>query len=108
MPKLNIRKKRSKALWNNQTRHILLISRSNKNIQAQVINPTTKKTLYTANTNAIKSGTKIEKAQDLSKSVSAFLEKNKINSLVFDRNGYLYHGRIKEFVDGIRSNNIKI
>ena len=43
----------------------------------------------------------------VAKDLSQKMKKNKINSITFDRNGYLYHGRIKAFAEELRENGIK-
>ncbi|UTW67366.1 50S ribosomal protein L18 [bacterium SCSIO 12643] len=87
----------------------LSIFRSNKEFYAQVIEDVNGKTLASASSIKLKSDglSKIEVA----KAVGAELAKNakeaNIESVVFDRNGFLYHGRIKAFADGAREAGLK-
>lgn len=87
----------------------LSIFRSNKEFYAQVIEDVNGKTLASASSIKLKSNglSKIEVA----KAVGAELAKNakeaNIESVVFDRNGFLYHGRIKAFADGAREAGLK-
>lgn len=89
-------------------RHILTISRSNKNIQVQVLNPKTRQIIFCVNTNNLNSGTKTEKALSIVTDLTQFLSSKKIDQLVFNRNQYKYHGRIKALVEEVRNNKISI
>jgi len=86
----------------------LTVFRSNKQIYAQVIDDTTGRTLAAASSLKI-----TEKApkKEIAAKVGALIAQNAkeagIQSVVFDRNGYLYHGRIKELADAARNNGLK-
>ena len=86
----------------------LSVFRSAKHIYAQVIDDTTGATLAAASTLSrdLKSGSDDASKTDAAKKVGALiakicLEKN-LDKVVFDRNGYLYHGRIKALADAAR------
>ena len=90
----------------------LSISRSAKNISAQIIDDTKKVTLLSASSieKDVKSSDKINKTE-LSKLVAQKLakkaqEKN-ITKIYFDRGSYKYHGRIKAFAETLRKNGLK-
>lgn len=87
----------------------LSIFRSNKEFYAQVIEDVNGKTLASASSIKIKSDG-LSKSE-VAKAVGAELAKNamaaKVESVVFDRNGFLYHGRIKAFADGAREAGLK-
>ena len=90
----------------------LSISRSAKNISAQIIDDTKKVTLLSASSieKDLKSSDKINKTE-LSKLVAQKLakkaqEKN-ITKIYFDRGSYKYHGRIKAFADTLRENGME-
>jgi len=88
----------------------LSVFRSNKQIYAQIIDDTTGKTLVSAssyNNKAAASGTKIEQAAVVGKEVAEKAVKAGIQSVVFDRNGYLYHGRVKSLADSAREGGLK-
>jgi large subunit ribosomal protein L18 len=89
-------------------RPVLLLTRSNKNIQAQVLDMKTGRTLCTFNSNKIKGKTKTEKSVEVGKQIAQYLKSNKIESVVFNRNGYLYHGRVAALVEAVRQENIII
>ena len=75
----------------------LTVFRSNSQIYAQVINDLEGKTLASASSLAIKDKlTKTEKAAEVG-----------VNEVVFDRNGYLYHGRVKALADAAREAGLK-
>lgn len=103
----DIKKNRSKKKVN-RDKHVLVVFRSNKNILGQVIEPKTNKTLFTVTSNNMDKGTKTEKAIKVGEEIAKELTKKKIKEVTFDRNGYIYHGRIKAMVDAVRDNKIKV
>ncbi len=81
----------------------LSVFRSNKEIYAQLIDDTEGKTLAMAN--SIKggfSGTKTEVAFEVGKALAEKAKAAGVEKCVFDRGGYLYHGRVKALADGAR------
>ena len=90
----------------------LSISRSSKNISAQIIDDSKNLTLLSASSveKDIKSGTKVNKSE-LSKIVAEKLAKKaqekKITKIFFDRGTYKYHGRIKIFAETLRKNGME-
>lgn len=86
----------------------LTVFRSNKQIYAQVIDDLSGVTLASAS--SLKLEEKVTKKEQAAK-VGEMLAKNAIakgiESVVFDRNGYLYHGRVKELAEAARSNGLK-
>ena len=93
-------------------RYRLSISRSSKNISAQIIDDSKNITLISASSveKDIKSNTKINKTE-LSKIVAEKLAKKaiekKIKKVYFDRGIYKYHGRVKTFADTLRKNGME-
>ena len=84
----------------------LSVFRSNKQIYAQVINDLTGTTLVSASSLGLEKMAKIEQAQ---KVVTLLAEKAKaagVEKVVFDRNGYLYHGRVKALADAAREGGL--
>ena len=115
-----LRRKKSirKNVFGTQKRPRLSVFRSNLHIYAQVVDDENGKTLLSASSNSKEvkeSG--INKPEDLkSKTGTAFtvgvmlgkkIKENNIDGIVFDRNGYLYHGRIKALADGVRNAGVK-
>ncbi len=88
----------------------LSVFRSNKEISAQLIDDVKGVTLVSASSleKAVESkGTKIEIAAKVGKLIAERAGENGIATVVFDRNGYLYHGRIKSLADSARENGLK-
>jgi len=52
-------------------------------------------------------GTKLEKSKEVGKSIAKMAADKGINSVVFDRGGYLYHGRVKAVADGAREGGLQ-
>lgn len=86
----------------------LNVYRSLSNIYAQVIDDTTGKTLVAASTldsdlkGKIRYGGNKEAAKEVGKLVAQKAVKSGITKVVFDRGGYIYHGRIKELAEAAR------
>jgi large subunit ribosomal protein L18 len=72
-------------------------------ISAQAIDDTTGKTLCSANDMTVKKGTKTERAQAVGEMVAKAMIEKGIKSCVFDRGGYLYHGRVQALADSARN-----
>ena len=90
----------------------LSVFRSNKQISAQIIDDLTGKTLVSASSLekeiAQKKGLKkTEQAKLVGKLIAEKARANGISSVVFDRNGYLYHGRIKSLAEAAREGGLK-
>ena len=88
----------------------LSVFRSNKQIYAQIIDDSTGKTLVSASSfkNKAAKGTKVEQAAIVGKEVAEKAKKAGIEKAVFDRNGYLYHGRVKSLADSVREGGLKL
>ena len=93
-------------------RYRLSISRSSKNISAQIIDDSKNITLLSASSieKEVKSGSKVNKTE-LSKIVAEKLAKKakdkKITKIYFDRGIYKYHGRVKIFAETLRKNGME-
>jgi large subunit ribosomal protein L18 len=89
----------------------LVVFRSNRGIFAQLVDDSTGRTLAGAGwTSLPKSfkGDKQAQAREVGKQLAVEARKVGIKSAVFDRGGYLYHGRVKAFADGAREEGLKI
>ncbi|MGC4057187.1 MAG: 50S ribosomal protein L18 [Chitinophagaceae bacterium] len=88
----------------------LSVFRSNSEIYAQLIDDTTGTTLASANSRqkdiAAASGTKSEIAALVGKSLAQQAKAAGVETCVFDRGGYLYHGRVKSLADGAREGGL--
>jgi large subunit ribosomal protein L18 len=81
----------------------LNVFRSLQHIYAQVIDDTTGNTLAAASTlSTDATGSKTERAKAVGKAIAERAKEKGINTVVFDRGGYLYHGRIKALADAAR------
>lgn len=85
----------------------LSVFRSNKQIYAQIINDETQSTLVSASSLGMETMPKKEQAAKVGEAVAAKAIAAGITTVVFDRNGYLYHGRVKELADGARKGGLK-
>ncbi len=86
----------------------LTVFRSNKQIYAQVIDDTTGKTLASASSLKMEEkASKKEIAVKVGTLIAQRAQEVGVQSVVFDRNGYLYHGRVKELADAARNGGLK-
>ena len=83
------------------------VFRSNKQIYVQVINDLTGMTVASASSLGMESMPKMEQAAKVGELVAKKAMEAGISSVVFDRNGYLYHGRVKEVADAARKGGLK-
>ena len=85
----------------------LSVFRSNKQIYAQVINDVEGRTLASASSLGMEKMPKIQQAEKVGALVAEKAKSAGIETVVFDRNGYLYHGRVKEVADAARNGGLK-
>ncbi|MFT7604307.1 MAG: large subunit ribosomal protein L18 [Saprospiraceae bacterium] len=86
----------------------LSVFRSNKDIYCQLINDVAGVTLAAVSSRDIgATGTKKEQAEAVGKKIAEKALTENISSIVFDRGGYLYHGRIKALADGAREGGLQ-
>jgi large subunit ribosomal protein L18 len=106
-----IRMRVRKIIRGTSDRPRMSVFRSNKDIYVQLIDDLTGKTLASASsqTEAISSlkGTKIEKSKQVGKLIAEKAVQAGITEVVFDRNGYLYHGRVKSLAEAAREGGLK-
>ena len=99
-----------KIVAGNESRPRLSVFRSNKEIDAQLIDDLNGKTLLAVSSRdkgISGKGTKIEVAALVGKALAEKATKAGIEGVAFDRNGYLYHGRVKALADGAREAGLK-
>ena len=104
--KVRIRKK----VYGDSNKPRLAVYKSNKNIYVQAIDDLNHTTIGSAST--LSKELKVERltidaAKKVGELMGDILNKNKIEEAVFDRGGYIYHGRVKALADGIREKGIK-
>tara|TARA_Y200000002_G_scaffold150975_1_gene124819 strand:- start:3525 stop:3878 length:354 start_codon:yes stop_codon:yes gene_type:complete len=101
-----IKKRIRKVIFGTPEKPRMTVFRSNKAIYAQVIDDKDEKTLVSASSNdkdiKLASKNKTEIAKQVGVSIGTKAVKAGIKSVSFDRNGYLYHGRVKSLADGAR------
>mgnify|MGYP003226655681 FL=1 len=89
----------------------LCVFRSNANIEAQIIDDVKGVTLVSASSLEkelnLKNGGNIEAAKVIGAEVAKRAKKAKINTVVFDRGGYLYHGRVKALAEAAREGGLE-
>ena len=88
----------------------LVVFRSNRGIEAQLVDDAEGKTLAYASHLGLKKtfkGTKTDQAAEVGKQLAAAARKAGIEAVVFDRGGYLYHGRVKALAEGAREGGLK-
>jgi len=83
------------------------VFRSNKQIYAQIINDDEGKTLVAASSLGLDKCNKSEQAAKVGELIAKKAIEAGISAVVFDRNGYLYHGRVKEVADAARNAGLK-
>ena len=83
------------------------VFRSNKAIYVQVIDDLSGTTLVAASSKGMTEGTKVEIAAKVGEEIAKKAVERGIAEVVFDRNGYLYHGRVKSLADAARKGGLK-
>ena len=91
----------------------LTVFRSSKHIYASLVDPLTGKTLATASTRAkglVGEGTtgNVEAAKKVGKAIAELARDKQIESAVFNRNGFLFHGRVKALVEAAREAGLQV
>ncbi|MCF6241229.1 MAG: 50S ribosomal protein L18 [Bacteroidales bacterium] len=111
--RLKIKRRIRKKVFGTQDKPRMSVYRSNKNIFVQLVDDVNQKTLVAASSlekdiAEKKDITKILQAELVGKLIAEKAVKAGIKNVVFDRNGYLYHGRVRKIADAARENGLKI
>lgn len=87
----------------------LVVFRSNKHIEAQIIDDVKGVTLVSASSVSMKleNGSNIEAAKQVGAKIAELATAKKISEVVFDRGGYIYHGRVAALADAAREGGLK-
>ena len=87
----------------------LCVYRSNKNIEAQIIDDVNGVTLVSSSSMSLKleNGSNVEAAAAVGKDIAEKALAKKLETIVFDRSGYIYHGRIKALAEAAREAGLK-
>ena len=111
--RLRIHRRIRKNLGGTEMRPRLCVFRSNKHIYAQIVDDAKGSTLMTASSldveakGEIKNGGNLAAAKVVGKIVAKRAIEKGISSVLFDRGGYLYHGRVKALADAAREAGLK-
>ena len=95
-----------KNVFGTAERPRMSVFRSNKQIYVQIINDQDGKTLASASSLGLEAVPKIQQAEKVGELVAKKAIEAGISSVVFDRNGYLYHGRVKQLADAARKGGL--
>ena len=108
--RIRIKRRIRKVVSGSAERPRMSVYRSNKEIYAQLIDDVSGKTIVSASSRdkgvADSKLPKIEQAKQVGKVLAEKAAKEGITTVSFDRNGYLYHGRVKAIADGAREGGL--
>lgn len=102
-----------KKITGTPVRPRLNVYKSSKNIYAQIIDDSNGVTIVSASTvetaikGSVKSGGNVEAAKEVGKLIAQRAVEKGIKLIVFDRGGYVYHGRVKELADAARAEGLE-
>lgn len=103
-----IKRRVRRNIFGTAERPRLSVYRSNKEIYAQIIDDNSGTTIASASSRGKEAnGTKTEQATVVGKLIAEAAKNKGIEKVVFDRNGFVYHGRIKALADGAREGGLK-
>jgi len=107
------RRKRIAKRVAESSRPALTVFRSAKHIYAQVVDPATGRTLFTVSTrhkdvaSGLEATGNVDAAKRVGSLIAAEARKRDITKVVFNRNGFLYHGRVKALADAAREGGLE-
>ncbi|MFP4212603.1 MAG: 50S ribosomal protein L18 [Desulfohalobiaceae bacterium] len=113
LSKNELRRKRkqriSKKVRGTPQRPRLVVFRSNKHIYAQLVDDLSGTTWTAASTHTLESPARLSRdsAREVGQQVAARAKELDVQQVVFDRNGYIYHGRVQALADGAREGGLK-
>jgi len=109
--RIKIKNRIRKTVQGSAERPRMTVFRSNKQIYVQLVDDLNGKTLISAHsiekTDDASQTTKLQQAENVGKLVAEKAKAAGIENVVFDRNGYLYHGRIKSLAEAARKGGLK-
>ncbi len=106
--RLRIKNRIRAKISGTETKPRLSVFRSNKHIQAQLIDDVNQKTVAAVSDIKETSGTKTERAEKMGASIAEAAKTKGITEVVFDRNGFKYAGRVKALADKAREGGLKL
>ena len=109
--RMRLKKGLRKKIYGHSDRPRLSVFRSNTSIYAQIIDDEKSLTLVSASSRSSElkelEGTKTELSKAVGKKLAELAQAKGIQKVVFDRNGYNYHGRVKALADGARESGLE-
>ena len=105
--RIKIKYRIRKSIFGTAERPRMSVFRSNKQIYVQVINDQNGTTLASASSLGMETMPKIQQAEKVGELVAKKAIEVGVSSVVFARNGYLYHGRVKQLAEGARKGGLK-
>ena len=108
--RIRIKKRIRKVISGDASSPRLSVFRSNNHIYAQVIDDRSGKTICAASSSHEKKGAKIngiDQAKSVGAKIAEAAKSKGVEKVVFDRNGYLYHGRVKSLAEAAREAGLK-
>lgn len=105
--RIRLKKKIRTKIVGTEARPRLSIFRSNQFIYAQIINDATGTTLVSSSDMTVAKGTKTERATAVGAEVAKAANAKGIKTVVFDRNGFKYTGRVKALADSARTSGLE-
>ena len=107
--RLRRHKRVRKDVFGTAERPRLVVFRSNRGISAQLIDDTAGRTLAAASSLDLKGDkrTKSDQAAEVGKLLAEKAKQANVKTAVFDRGGYLYHGRVKALADAVREGGLE-
>ena len=104
--RIKIKYRIRKSVFGTAERPRMSVFRSNKQIYVQIINDVEGKTLVAASSLGLEAMPKIQQAEKVGELIAAKAQEAGVKAVVFDRNGYLYHGRVKSLADAARKGGL--
>lgn len=106
--RLKIRQGIRRKISGTKERPRLCVYKSNKGIYAQIIDDSVGHTLVSASSREIgKDSITVQISKEVGKKLAEKAKEGGIENVIFDRSGYLYHGRVKALADGAREGGLK-
>jgi large subunit ribosomal protein L18 len=85
------------------------VFKSNRTVYIQAVDDVARTTIAAVNDGLLKKkGTKTEKAMEAGKKLAELLKAKKVDTVVFDKGGFTFHGRVKAIADGLKEGGIKV
>jgi large subunit ribosomal protein L18 len=105
--RINKHKRVRKNIFGTAEKPRVAVFKSGQHIYAQIIDDKAGKTLVAESDLKIKDGTKKEKAEKVGQALAQKAVKAKITNIIFDRGGFVYHGRVAALAEGLRKGGLQ-